>query len=189
MSRYDAMKALERTRGMMISSGDKSYTQIGELDAAMDQLASGNFVLGSYHFSLAVYADSQAQLQQNLATARAYLSNAGFVTVKEDLAVTVLQTTNGQPYYFNFHATNPGENSLGEKAIANTMVIGKSGTGKTALINFLLSQVQKLDPKPTIFFFDKDRGAEVFVRACGGNYMVTSPQKSAPVIIRKKRLN
>lgn len=51
------------------------------------------------------------------------------------------------------------------------MVIGKSGTGKTALINFLLSQVQKYDPKPTIFFFDKDRGAEIFVRACGGRYM------------------
>ena len=51
------------------------------------------------------------------------------------------------------------------------MVIGKSGTGKTALINFLLSQVQKFNPKPTIFFFDKDRGAEIFVRACGGNYM------------------
>ena len=85
--------------------------------------------------------------------------------------VTTLQTTNGQPYYFNFHATHPAENSLGEKAIANTMVIGKSGTGKTALINFLLSQVQKLDPSPTIFFFDKDRGAEIFVRACGGNYL------------------
>jgi type IV secretion system protein VirB4 len=82
-----------------------------------------------------------------------------------------LQTTNGQPYYFNFHATHPAENSLGEKAIANTMVIGKSGTGKTALINFLLSQVQKYTPSPTIFFFDKDRGAEIFVRACGGNYL------------------
>lgn len=85
--------------------------------------------------------------------------------------MTVLQSTNGQPYYFNFHATLPGENSLGEKAIGNTMVIGKSGTGKTALINFLLSQVQKLDPLPTIFFFDKDKGAEIFVRACGGNYL------------------
>ena len=51
------------------------------------------------------------------------------------------------------------------------MYEGKSGTGKTALINFLLSQVQKYDPKPTIFFFDKDRGAEIFVRACGGTYM------------------
>ncbi|MGL4768580.1 MAG: hypothetical protein ACRCV6_10965 [Formosimonas sp.] len=208
VSRHDALKTLERTRGMMISSGDKSYTQIGELEVAMDQLSSGNFVLGSYHFSLAIYAASQDELSQQLAMTRAELSNAGFVSVKEDLAiasafyaqlpanwqyrtrlanvsslnflglsplhnfaggkksnnpwgdsVTVLQTTNGQPYYFNFHATSPGENSFGEKAIANTMVIGKSGTGKTALINFLLSQVQKFDPKPTIFFFGFGRYA------------------------------
>jgi type IV secretion system protein VirB4 len=50
------------------------------------------------------------------------------------------------------------------------MVIGKSGTGKTALINFLLSQVQKLNPEPTIFFFDKDNGAQIFIQACGGRY-------------------
>ena len=220
MGRQDALKVLDRTKGMMISSGDKAVSQIVELDHAMDQLASGNFVLGEYHFTLGVYADSQEKLSQNIATARAELSNAGFVSAKEDLAVvssfysqlpgnwkfrtrianvsslnflglsplhnfasgkkgnnpwgdcvTTLQTTNGQPYYFNFHATHPAENSLGEKAIANTMVIGKSGTGKTALINFLLSQVQKLKPSPTIFFFDKDRGAEIFVRACGGNYL------------------
>lgn len=220
MGRQDALKVLDRTKGMMISSGDKAVSQIIELDHAMDQLASGNFVLGEYHFTLALYAESQDKLSQQIAVARAELSNAGFVSAKEDLAVvpsfysqlpgnwkyrtrlanvsslnflglsplhnfasgkkdnnpwgecvTTLQTTNGQPYYFNFHATHPGENSLGEKAIGNTMVIGKSGTGKTALINFLLSQVQKLKPAPTIFFFDKDRGAEIFVRACGGNYL------------------
>ncbi|HEV7775875.1 MAG TPA: VirB4 family type IV secretion/conjugal transfer ATPase [Luteibacter sp.] len=220
MGRQDALKALDRTKGMMVSSGDKAFSQIAELDLAMDQLASGNFVLGEYHFSMAIYAPSQDVLSHQIAATRAELSNAGFVTVKEDLAVTAsfysqlpgnwkfrtrlanvsslnflglsplhnfatgkkennpwgdcvttLQTTNGQPYYFNFHATHPAENSLGEKAIANTMVIGKSGTGKTALINFLLSQVQKLKPSPTIFFFDKDRGAEIFVRACGGNYL------------------
>ncbi|HEY0198838.1 MAG TPA: VirB4 family type IV secretion/conjugal transfer ATPase [Rhodanobacter sp.] len=220
MGRHDALKALDRTKGMMISSGDKAFSQIAELDQAMDQLASGNFVLGEYHFTIAIYAPSQELLSQQIATTRAELSNAGFVSVKEDLAVTAafyaqlpgnwkyrtrlanvsslnflglsplhnfavgkkdnnpwgdcvttLQTTNGQAYYFNFHATHPAENSLGEKAIANTMVIGKSGTGKTALINFLLSQVQKLTPSPTIFFFDKDRGAEIFVRACGGNYL------------------
>jgi len=220
MGRHDAIKALERTKGMMISSGDKAVSQIVELDLAMDQLTSGNFVLGEYHFTIALYAPDQATLSQHIATTRAELSNAGFVSVKEDLAVTAafyaqfpgnwkyrtrlanisslnflglsplhnfasgkrdnnpwgacvttLQTVNGQPYYFNFHATLPGEDSFGEKAIANTMVIGKSGTGKTALINFLLSQVQKLDPAPTIFFFDKDRGTEIFVRACGGNYL------------------
>lgn len=220
MGRHDALKALDRTKGMMISSGDKAVSQIVELDHAMDQLASGNFVLGEYHFVMAIYASSQEQLARHIATARAELSNAGFVSAKEDWAiaasfysqlpgnwkyrtrlanvsslnflglsplhnfstgkrdnnpwgasVTTLQTNNGQPYFFNFHATHPAENSLGEKAIGNTMVIGKSGTGKTALINFLLSQVQKLDPSPTIFFFDKDRGAEIFVRACGGNYL------------------
>ena len=220
MGRQDALKALDRTKGAMISSGDRAVSQIIELDLAMDQLASGNFVLGEYHFTMSVYAPSQEALSQQIATTRAELSNAGFVSAKEDLAVTAsfyaqfpgnwryrtrlanvsslnflglsplhnfatgkqannpwgecittLQTTNGQAYYFNFHATHPGENSLGEKAIANTMVIGKSGTGKTALINFLLSQVQKLKPSPTIFFFDKDRGAEIFVRACGGNYL------------------
>ncbi|NIJ68992.1 VirB4 family type IV secretion/conjugal transfer ATPase [Xanthomonas sp. 60] len=220
MGRQDALKVLERTKGMMISSGDKAVSQIIEMDHAMDQVASGNFVLGEYHFIIALYADEQKQLSQNIATTRAELSNAGFVSAKEDLAVcssfysqlpgnwkyrtrlanvsslnflglsplhnfatgkrdnnpwgesvTVLQTTNGQPYYFNFHYSHPAENSFGEKAIGNTMVIGKSGTGKTALINFLLSQVQKYDPSPTIFFFDKDRGAEIFVRACGGNYL------------------
>ena len=220
MGRQDALKILDRTKGMMISSGDKAVSQIIELDQAMDHLSSGNFVLGEYHFTVAVFADSQGQLSANVATTRAELSNAGFVSAKEDIAITAsfysqipanwryrtrlanvsslnflglsplhnfatgkqhnnpwgdclttLQTTNGQPYYFNFHATHPAENSLGEKAIANTMVIGKSGTGKTALINFLLSQVQKYDPAPTIFFFDKDRGAEIFVRACGGNYL------------------
>lgn len=220
VGRHDALKTLERTKGMMISSGDKAVSQIIELDHAMDELASGNFVLGEYHFIIAIYASSQEQLGRQLASTRAELSNAGFVTAKEDWAiaasfysqipgnwkyrtrlanisslnflglsplhnfsagkkdnnpwgdaVTTLQTTNGQPYFFSFHATHPAEKSLGEKAIGNTMVIGKSGTGKTALINFLLSQVQKLDPEPTIFFFDKDRGAEIFVRACGGNYL------------------
>jgi type IV secretion system protein VirB4 len=176
-------------------------------------------VLGEYHACLAVHAPDRATLSRNVATARAELSNAGFVTAREDLAVgpafysqlpanwkyrtrpanlsslnflglsplhnfaggkptgnpwgeavTTLRATNGQPYHFNFHATHPGEDSTGEKALGNTMVIGKSGTGKTALVNFLLSQVQKLEPAPTIFFFDKDRGAEIFVRACGGRY-------------------
>ncbi|MBB1471449.1 MULTISPECIES: VirB4 family type IV secretion/conjugal transfer ATPase [unclassified Luteimonas] len=220
MGRQDALRVLERTKGMMVSSGDKAVSQIAELDHAMDQLASGNFVLGEFHFSLAVHAANQQALSHNIAAARAELSNAGFVSAKEDLAVasafyaqlpgnwryrtrlanvsslnflglsplhnfasgkrarnpwgecvTTLQATNGQPYFFNFHATLAAEDSRGEKALGNTMVIGKSGTGKTALVNFLLSQVQKLEPAPTIFFFDKDRGAEIFVRACGGNYL------------------
>src|SRR3546814_6332992 len=64
-----------------------SDLQIVELDQDMDQIASGNFVLGEYHFILTLYADSQERLSRNIATARAELSNAGFVSAKEDLAV------------------------------------------------------------------------------------------------------
>lgn len=87
VGRHDALKVLERTKGMMISSGDKSSSQIRDLDVAMDDVASGNFVLGEYHFTIAVYADSQEKLAKQIATTRAELSNAGFVSSKEDLAV------------------------------------------------------------------------------------------------------
>ena len=87
MGRQDALKVLDRTKGMMISSGDKAVSQIVELDFAMDQLASGNFVLGQYHFNMAIFAASQDELYSHVAQARAQLSGASFVTVKEDVAV------------------------------------------------------------------------------------------------------
>ena len=59
-------------------------------------------------------------------------------------------------------STLEGEDSKEKKPCANTMVIGKSGTGKTALINFLLSQVQKIRSQTHYLFFDKDRGAGNF---------------------------
>ena len=78
-------------------------------------------------------------------------------------AITVLETTSGTPYYFNFH-----QNDLG-----NFTVIGPSGSGKTVVITFLLAQASKL--APSIVYFDKDRGAEIFIRAIGGRYSVLRP--------------
>jgi type IV secretion system protein VirB4 len=73
-------------------------------------------------------------------------------------AITLFETTAAGPYFFNFHA-----NDLG-----NFTVIGPSGSGKTVVMNFLLAQARKLSPR--IIFFDKDRGAELFIRAIGGAY-------------------
>ena len=78
-------------------------------------------------------------------------------------AVTVLETTAAGPYHFNFHHGDLG----------NFTVIGPSGTGKTVVLNFLLAQARKYDPR--IVFFDKDRGAELFLRAVGGRYDVLRP--------------
>lgn len=78
-------------------------------------------------------------------------------------AVTLLETTSAGPYYFNFH-----KNDLG-----NFTLIGPSGSGKTVVLAFLLAQARKFDPR--IVFFDKDRGAEIFLRAIGGRYDVIRP--------------
>jgi len=73
-------------------------------------------------------------------------------------AVTLLETTAAGPYFFNFH----------QQDLGNFTVIGPSGSGKTVVLNFLLAQAQRF--KPRTIFFDKDRGAELFIRAVGGRY-------------------
>ncbi len=73
-------------------------------------------------------------------------------------AVTLLQTTSATPFFFNFHNGDLG----------NFTVIGPSGSGKTVVMNFLAAQAQRFAPATVLF--DKDRGAEIFVRAIGGTY-------------------
>lgn len=75
-----------------------------------------------------------------------------------DAPVTIFETTAATPYYFDFH-----EGDLG-----NFLMIGPSGSGKTVLLNFLMAEARKLDAR--LIFFDKDRGAEIFLRAIGGHY-------------------
>jgi type IV secretion system protein VirB4 len=78
-------------------------------------------------------------------------------------AVAVLETTSFSPYYFNFHSGDLG----------NFTVIGPSGSGKTVLLTFLVAQASRFSPRTV--YFDKDRGAEIFVRAVGGHYDVLRP--------------
>jgi len=73
-------------------------------------------------------------------------------------AVTLFETTAAGPYFFNFHHQDLG----------NFTIIGPSGSGKTVVLNFLLAQARKFAPR--IVFFDKDRSAELFIRAMGGRY-------------------
>ncbi len=73
-------------------------------------------------------------------------------------AITRLETTSGTPYWFNFH----------ERDVGNFTVIGPTGYGKTVLLTFLNAQAQRLNPRTV--YFDKDHGAEIYLRAIGGNY-------------------
>jgi len=74
-------------------------------------------------------------------------------------AVALLRTSAGSPFHFNFHVGDLG----------HTFICGPSGSGKTVVQNFMLAQLEKLGPQ--LVFIDKDRGAEIFVRACGGTYL------------------
>ncbi|MDR0576116.1 MAG: VirB4 family type IV secretion/conjugal transfer ATPase [Candidatus Accumulibacter sp.] len=90
-------------------------------------------------------------------------------------AVTLFKTPSMQPYYFNFHASKEDDDAYDQKLLGNTCVIGQAGSGKTVLLGMLLCQSQKFKPtSPTGYssvFFDKDRGAEIAIRAMGGKYL------------------
>lgn len=98
-------------------------------------------------------------------------------------AIAILKTPNRQPYYLNLHDSSILKDEFGEKNLANTSVIGTSGSGKTILLSFLLNMLQKYNndesfaksattKKLTTIFLDKDQGAEVNIRALGGEYYI-----------------
>lgn len=83
-------------------------------------------------------------------------------------AVTLFRTPNRTPLYFNFHASAPHRDETGERRLGNTLILGKSGEGKTVLLGHLLAQAQKFRPK--VVAFDIDQGLSVATRAMGGRY-------------------
>ena len=80
-------------------------------------------------------------------------------------AISIFETTSQTAYYFNTHIRDLG----------NFTVVGPSGSGKTVFLSFISAQAQRIVPRPKLLFIDKDRGAEIFIRALGGQYEVLSP--------------
>ena len=78
-------------------------------------------------------------------------------------AVALLRSSAASPFHFSFHVGDVG----------HTFVCGPTGAGKTVVQNFLLAQLEKFGARQV--FIDKDRGAEIFVRACGGTYLALRP--------------
>lgn len=94
--------------------------------------------------------------------------------------VTMFKTSSAAPYYFNFHASEVS-NKISNAVIkidkdhfdpASTLIIGKTGTGKTVLEAFLLAQLQKYQSKGRItsVIFDKDQSVGPIVRGLNGKY-------------------
>jgi type IV secretion system protein VirB4 len=82
--------------------------------------------------------------------------------------ITLLETTSQTGFFLNFHE---------KSGLGHFSVIGPSGSGKTVALNFLLAQAARIEPRPRCVFFDKDRGAEPFIRAMNGRYEALEPGK------------
>lgn len=78
--------------------------------------------------------------------------------------LVVFPTAQGTPYQFQFHVSDA------PAAVAHTLTIGPTGGGKTTLFSFLIAQSMR-HQKLKAFFFDRNRGAEIFTLSVGGKYV------------------
>ena len=78
--------------------------------------------------------------------------------------LVVFPTAQGTPYMFQFHVSDK------PAAVGHTLTIGPTGGGKTTLFSFLIAQSLR-HPKLKAFFFDRNKGAEIFTLATGGKYV------------------
>jgi type IV secretion/conjugal transfer VirB4 family ATPase len=73
--------------------------------------------------------------------------------------LAVLETNHGTPYFLNLHYRD----------VAHSMILGRTGSGKSFLLNFLITNLQKYDP--LTFIFDLGGSFESLTRLFGGTYL------------------
>jgi type IV secretion/conjugal transfer VirB4 family ATPase len=73
--------------------------------------------------------------------------------------LAVLETCHNTPYFLNLHYHD----------VAHSMILGRTGAGKSFLLNFLITNLQKYDPHT--FIFDLGGGFESLTQLFGGSYV------------------
>jgi len=73
--------------------------------------------------------------------------------------LAVLETNHHTPYFLNLHYHD----------VAHTMILGRTGAGKSFLLNFLITNLQKYDPHT--FIFDLGGSFESLTQLFGGSYV------------------
>ncbi len=79
--------------------------------------------------------------------------------------ITALPTVNGGLYRMNLH--DRGKCGA-ELSAGHTLILGRTGSGKTLGTAFLMAQARRVNAR--LIIIDKDRGLEMAVRALGGVY-------------------
>jgi type IV secretion system protein TrbE len=73
--------------------------------------------------------------------------------------LAVLETNHHTPYFLNLHYRD----------VAHTMILGRTGSGKSFLLNFLMTNLQKYEPHT--FIFDLGGSFESLTQLFGGSYV------------------
>jgi type IV secretion/conjugal transfer VirB4 family ATPase len=73
--------------------------------------------------------------------------------------LAVLETNHHTPYFLNLHYRD----------VAHTMILGRTGAGKSFLLNFLITNLQKYDPHT--FIFDLGGSFESLTQLFAGSYI------------------
>jgi type IV secretion system protein TrbE len=73
--------------------------------------------------------------------------------------LAILETNHHTPYFLNLHYRD----------VAHTMILGRTGAGKSFLLNFLITHLQKYAPRT--FIFDLGGSFESLTHLFGGSYV------------------
>jgi type IV secretion/conjugal transfer VirB4 family ATPase len=73
--------------------------------------------------------------------------------------LAILETCHNTPYFLNLHYHD----------VAHTLVLGRTGAGKSFLLNFLITNLQKYEPHT--FIFDLGGSFESLTQLFGGSYV------------------
>lgn len=87
LSRNAAIGFLKKHKQHLEDARDVAYSQIEEIDQAMDQLMSSAFVMGEHHGTLMVLGENTQDIREYLASAKSTLLDVGIKSNMLDLAL------------------------------------------------------------------------------------------------------
>jgi type IV secretion system protein VirB4 len=88
-------------------------------------------------------------------------------------AITLLRTEKGTPYFMNFH------NKQGN---GNCCIYGSDKSGKTVLMNFLISESTKFEP--TIAYISDNTNSKIFVESIEGSWLEMGQKLLNPFLLQ-----
>jgi type IV secretion/conjugal transfer VirB4 family ATPase len=89
-------------------------------------------------------------------------------------ALAIVETANATPYYLNLHQQIRDGNGSRTDDVAHTFILGRTGSGKSFLMNFLTTAIQKYEPYT--YIFDLGGSYKKLTHLFGGTYVKLGAQ-------------